>query len=121
VIIPQFHLKVHNLILLASDGVSEGEFAIVEEIELGGMKGKSCLIFHVKTDFPSAMLQEMNTDIAITFVVVTKRQCVFFLLFSRPPFETETFSAMSNSSRLALVTETGQVIRRLEPLSTPQS
>jgi hypothetical protein len=29
--------------LLTSDGVSEGEFAVVEEIELGGMKGKSVL------------------------------------------------------------------------------
>jgi hypothetical protein len=27
--------------LLTSDGVSEGEFAAVEELELGGMKGKS--------------------------------------------------------------------------------
>ena len=30
---------------LTSDGVSEGEFAVVEGIELGGMKGKSVLRF----------------------------------------------------------------------------
>jgi len=39
----QFYLKARILIPLASDGVSEGEFAAVEEFELGGMKGESVL------------------------------------------------------------------------------
>lgn len=69
--------------MLTSDGVSEGEFAAVEEKELGGMKGKFAPIYHAKTDFPLAMLSEMNTSIPLTFVVVTKRQCVYcFLLLS---------------------------------------
>ena len=57
---------------------------MVEEKELGGMKGKFAPIHHAKTDFPLEMLREMNTNIPLTFVVVTKRQCVHrFLLLSR--------------------------------------
>ena len=62
------------------------------------------------------MLREMNTDIPITFVVVTKRQCVSLF----PPSKTDIFSAMSSFCHRTLVTETGRVTRQLEPSLTPR-
>jgi hypothetical protein len=102
---------------LASDGVSEGEFAAVEEFELGGMKGKFVLqSFMFMTDTPVAMLQEMNADIPITFVVVTKRQYVIAHSLS----SADGSLAMSSSYPPTLVTETGQVIHPRELSSTAQ-
>lgn len=74
-------------------------------------------MLHVMTDIPLAMLQEMNANIPITFVVVTKRQCAIARCVSS---ETDSFSAMSSSYPPILVTEIGQVMHPLELLSTPQ-